>query len=169
VCRRPHQIKIRLSSSHESRVGPRGSAKEWLLDLQYFQITMCRRRVQNGLLTPGSAEEMHLNLRSGDCVPTTGPGTLATDENSPSSPSLAATEIHLDLLATLGPWPLGHAAPAPAPTNDLSLATPCSCIRLVCHIASDSTAYPMAFTTSTRCLSHPRLHPTHRRRGERSL
>jgi hypothetical protein len=57
-------------------------------------------------------------------VPTTGPEPLVTNENSLSCLSSVAPESHLNLLATLGPWPLGHAAPASAPTNDLSLAIP---------------------------------------------
>jgi hypothetical protein len=106
------------------------------------------------LSTPGSAEERHLSLASYYVLEAV--SLLAKDESCPSLSTPGSAEAEERDLDPLGI--LGHAAPAPAPTDSRtrSLATPASAACSSC-LLSLSTTHPMGSNASVTQLSHPRL------------
>src|SRR6267154_5255181 len=81
---------------------------------------------------------------------------LAKDESCPSlSTPGSAEQRDLNPLASLGHAPS-------TPTDSQSLTTPGSKAYSSCLLRSSST-YPMGSKSSVTQLSHPRLHPPHRR------
>jgi hypothetical protein len=145
------------------RLSALGSAEERHLNLcsmaSYYGLAAAGPLAKDESCPLGPAEERHLYLCPMASYPVLAAASpLAKDDSCPSlSTSGSNEERYLNLLATLG-----HAASAPAPTDSQSLTTPGSVAYSSCLLRT-STTYPMSSNASVTQLSHPRLHPPHRR------